>query len=106
MSSHVAMAEVDPLPLVPVMWMEGMDSWGSPSRAVSARMRSRLGTARRRGMLRSKSMWSSSQATAAAMSAKGGPTPTDAPSWVVTGCSTSSTMGGRPVRSGGGAAGA
>ena len=32
----VTMADVDPLPFVPVMWTEGIDSWGSPKRAVSA----------------------------------------------------------------------
>ncbi len=63
-SSAVAMADVEPLPFVPVMWIDGMASWGSPSRAVSACMRSSVGRARRRGMLDSKSMWLSSQATA------------------------------------------
>ena len=65
------MADVEPLPFVPVMWMEGMDSWGSPSSEVSARMRSRVGTARRRGMFDSKSIWLSSQASASAKPVKG-----------------------------------
>ena len=53
-SSAVAMAEVEPLPLVPVMWMDGMESWGSPSNEVRVRMRSSVGRARRAGMVASK----------------------------------------------------
>ena len=68
------MADVDPLPFVPVMWIDGMESWGSPSRAVSACMRSRVGRARRRGMFDSKSTWLSSQASASSTPAKGGAT--------------------------------
>ena len=74
MSSDDAIADVDPLPLVPVMWMEGMESWGSPRSAVRARMRSSVGKARRRGMLDSKSMWSSSHASASSSPSKGGGT--------------------------------
>ena len=74
MSNAVAIADVDPLPLVPVTWMEGMESWGSPSSEVSARMRSSVGSARRRGMLDSKSMWSSSHANASSSPSKGGGT--------------------------------
>ena len=68
------MAEVDPLPLVPVTWMDGMESCGSPSSAVSARMRSSVGRARRRGMCASKSMCESSQASASSSPSKGGGT--------------------------------
>ncbi len=50
------MADVEPLPLVPVMWTEGIDSWGSPSTAMSDFMRSSVGRARRLGMFDSKSM--------------------------------------------------
>ena len=56
MSNIVVIADVDPLPLVPVTWMEGMDACGSPSNDVSARMRSNVGSERRRGMFCSKSM--------------------------------------------------
>ena len=70
----VAMAVVDPLPFVPVMWMDGMDCCGSPSSEVRAHMRSRVGTARRRGMWDSKSMWLASQAKASASPSKGGAT--------------------------------
>ena len=76
MSSDVAMAVVDPFPFVPVTWMDGMESWGSPSSAVRAHMRSRVGTARRRGMFDSKSTWLSSHANASASAAKGGATGT------------------------------
>ena len=55
-SSAVTMAEVEPLPLVPVTCTDGMDSWGSPSTAINACMRSKVGRARREGMLDSKSM--------------------------------------------------
>ncbi len=72
MSSAVAIAEVDPLPLVPVMWMDGIDSWGSLSSAVSPRMRSSVGNARRRGICDSKSMWLSSHANASSTLSKGG----------------------------------
>ena len=70
MSSAVAMAEVDPLPLVPVMWMDGMESWGSPSsddQGAHAVQR-RQGPAARH--VRSKSMWASSQASASSSAAK------------------------------------
>ncbi len=66
------MAEVEPLPLVPVMWIDGIDSWGSPSSDVSARMRSSVGRARRRGIFDSKSIWLSSQANASSTPSKGG----------------------------------
>ena len=82
------MAEVDPLPLVPVMWMDGMVSWGSPSSAVRARMRSSVGSARRRGMFDSKSTWASSQASASAIPSNGGDT----------GCSTATGSGPGSVR--------
>ena len=68
------MADVDPLPLVPVMWMEGMDSCGSPSNDVRARMCSRVGSARRRGIVDSKSMCVSSHANASSSPSKGGGT--------------------------------
>ena len=68
------MAVVEPFPFVPVMWMEGMDSWGSPSNDVSARMRSSVGSERRRGMVDSKSMWVSSHANASSSPSKGGGT--------------------------------
>ena len=43
-SSIVTIADVDPLPLVPVMWSEGIDACGSPSSPVSAHMGSRVGS--------------------------------------------------------------
>ncbi len=84
------MAVVDPLPFVPVMWMDGMESWGSPSSDMSARMRSKVGTARRRGMFDSKSIWLSSQASASARPSKGG----------ATGCSTATGSGSVKKRRG------
>ncbi len=66
------MAEVDPFPFVPVTCTVGMEACGSSSNAVSARMPSSDGSARRRGTFRSKSMCESSHSMASATRSKGG----------------------------------
>ena len=51
-SSDSIIAEVLPLPLVPVTWMTRKACWGSPSSPVSACTRPRLGATRCSGQRR------------------------------------------------------